>query len=165
VVLDLPQNSSGQDWWRIGVLVITLRFSFTWHPKHRNGGKMLSEKSSELNRVIIATLVLASATLLILPCAQAQNYKMETPIPPGITTPDKVDTRLGTLKFEGGVRGNRISIRHHLNSLRNAGSASSVLRYLPHYAAPQGAGAAVSSSFNRGSVNISIRVQCDSRGH
>jgi len=30
------------------------------------------------------------------------KYKMTTPIPPGITTPDKVDTRLGTLKFEGG---------------------------------------------------------------
>jgi hypothetical protein len=30
------------------------------------------------------------------------NTKYETAIPPGITTPDKVDTRLGTLKFEGG---------------------------------------------------------------
>jgi len=38
----------------------------------------------------------------MIPCAQAQQYKYETPIPPGITTPDKVDTRLGTLKFEGG---------------------------------------------------------------
>ncbi len=37
-----------------------------------------------------------------MPYAQAQKYKMETPIPAGITTPDKVDTRLGTLKFEGG---------------------------------------------------------------
>jgi hypothetical protein len=34
--------------------------------------------------------------------AQAQQYRYETPIPPGITTPDTVDTRLGTLKFEGG---------------------------------------------------------------
>ena len=63
---------------------------------------MLSEKSAELNRVIVATSVLVVATLVILPCAQAQKYKMETPIPPGITTPDKVETRLGTLKFEGG---------------------------------------------------------------
>src|SRR5271167_560995 len=63
---------------------------------------MLSEKSVKLNRVIVATSLLLVATLLILPCAQAQQYKMETPIPPGITTPDKVDTRLGALKFEGG---------------------------------------------------------------
>jgi len=53
---------------------------------------MLSEKSVKLNRVILATSVLLAATLIILPWAQAQQYKMETPIPPGITTPDKVDT-------------------------------------------------------------------------
>src|SRR5271167_4416229 len=63
---------------------------------------MLSEKSVGLNRAILATALLLVATLLIMPCTQAQQYKMETPIPPGITTPDKVDTRLGTLKFEGG---------------------------------------------------------------
>jgi hypothetical protein len=63
---------------------------------------MLSEQSVTLNRAILATSLLLVATLLILPCAQAQQYKMETPVPPGITTPDKVDTRLGTLKFEGG---------------------------------------------------------------
>src|SRR5271157_1366419 len=63
---------------------------------------MLSEQSVTLNRVITATSVVVVATLLILPRAQAQTYKMETPIPPGITTPGKVDTRLGTLKFEGG---------------------------------------------------------------
>src|SRR5271167_1602931 len=63
---------------------------------------MLSEKSVDLNRIIVAASVLVVTTLLIMPCAQAQKYKMETPIPPGITTPDRVDTRLGTLKFEGG---------------------------------------------------------------
>jgi len=63
---------------------------------------MLSEKSAEQSRAIFGTLVLMVATLLISSCAQAQQYKYETAIPPGITTPDKVDTRLGTLKFEGG---------------------------------------------------------------
>jgi hypothetical protein len=34
--------------------------------------------------------------------ANAQQYKMQTPIPPGIASPDKVETRLGTLKFFDG---------------------------------------------------------------
>ena len=51
---------------------------------------------------ISAALAGAIAMLLIVPCCQAQKYKMETVIPPSITTPDKVDTRLGTLRFEGG---------------------------------------------------------------
>jgi hypothetical protein len=63
---------------------------------------MRSEKSFNLNRVIVAASVLVVTTLFNMPCAQAQTYKMETPIPAGITTPDKVDTRIGTLKFEGG---------------------------------------------------------------
>jgi hypothetical protein len=42
------------------------------------------------------------AGLIVVSCAQAQTYKMETPIPAGITTPDKVETRIGTLKFDGG---------------------------------------------------------------
>src|SRR5271165_3812770 len=63
---------------------------------------MLSKKSVELNRATLAASLLLVAMLLTLPCAQAQQYKYETPIPPGITTPDKVETRLGTLKFEGG---------------------------------------------------------------
>ena len=63
---------------------------------------MLSEKSVRLAKIFIVRSVVFLATMLILPCAQAQQYKYETPIPPGITTPDKVDTRIGTLKFEGG---------------------------------------------------------------
>ncbi len=42
---------------------------------------MLSEKSVKLARVIVATSVLLVATLLSIPCAQAQKYKMETPTP------------------------------------------------------------------------------------
>src|SRR4051794_22352642 len=34
--------------------------------------------------------------------AKAPQYKMQTPIPPGIPPPDKVETRLGTLKFFDG---------------------------------------------------------------
>jgi hypothetical protein len=59
---------------------------------------MASAHSLRLPRfsLLIFTLLLA------IPCVQARTYKMETPIPSGITTPEKVDTRLGTLKFEGG---------------------------------------------------------------
>lgn len=31
-----------------------------------------------------------------------QQYKMQTPVPPGVAIPDKVETRLGTLSFFGG---------------------------------------------------------------
>ncbi len=62
----------------------------------------MPEKSAGFSRVIFATSVLVVATFIVLTNAQAQEYKMETPIPPGITTPDKVDTRIGTLKFDGG---------------------------------------------------------------
>jgi hypothetical protein len=34
--------------------------------------------------------------------AWGAEYKMTTPIPPGIETPDKVETRIGTLNFVGG---------------------------------------------------------------
>ena len=49
---------------------------------------------------------LATVALLMLACGSvpvaAQQYKMQTPIPPGIASPDKVETRLGTLKFFDG---------------------------------------------------------------
>lgn len=34
--------------------------------------------------------------------ANAQQYRMQTPVPPGIAIPDKVESRLGTLNFFGG---------------------------------------------------------------
>ena len=55
-------------------------------------------KIRSLSCVVALMIVVAPLPSL----AQAQKYKMETPIPPDITTPDKVDTRLGTLKFVGG---------------------------------------------------------------
>ena len=48
---------------------------------------------------------LAVAALLSSGCATShnpQNYKMTTPMPPGIASPDKVQTRLGTLRFFDG---------------------------------------------------------------
>lgn len=38
--------------------------------------------------------------------ANAEQYKMQTPIQPGIISPDAVETRLGTLKFFGGFPDN-----------------------------------------------------------
>jgi hypothetical protein len=64
---------------------------------------MRYERSVELTSLILTSAVLMiSTTLLCLTSAYAQKYKMETVIPGDITTPDKVDTRLGTLKFDGG---------------------------------------------------------------
>lgn len=50
-------------------------------------------------------VLLGLASLLMLTATHAQTspkMKMTTDIPASITTPDKVDTRIGTLKFEGG---------------------------------------------------------------
>ena len=50
-------------------------------------------------------IVLAVTSLLMLATTHAQDspkMKMTTDIPASITTPDKVETRIGTLKFEGG---------------------------------------------------------------
>ena len=46
----------------------------------------------------LASLLLALVSFAA--AAQAQEYK--TDIPPAITIPDSVDTRLGTLKFKDG---------------------------------------------------------------
>src|SRR5512137_1865691 len=48
--------------------------------------------------------ILFSAALIaaIATTAMGKDYKMTTPIPPGIETPDKVETRLGMLHFKGG---------------------------------------------------------------
>ena len=59
---------------------------------------MLSKKSAEVPTVRLAISILVIATMFILRGAQAQ-----APIPPAISTPDKVDTRLGTLDFKDGM--------------------------------------------------------------
>lgn len=51
--------------------------------------------------IALAVSALSLMALSAVP-ANAQQYKMQTPIPPGIASPDKVETRLGTLKFFDG---------------------------------------------------------------
>jgi hypothetical protein len=65
---------------------------------------MQETSSRSQGRPKLAALAIA-LTALVAAQAQAQprQYKMTTPIPPEITTPDKVDTRIGTLKFFDGV--------------------------------------------------------------
>ncbi|QQO32549.1 DUF1254 domain-containing protein [Bradyrhizobium diazoefficiens] len=48
---------------------------------------------------------LSLIALLVLP-ADAQQYKYETPMPPGVASPSSVETRLGTLKFFDGFPDN-----------------------------------------------------------
>lgn len=48
---------------------------------------------------------LSLIALLVLP-ANAQQYKYETPMPPGVASPNSVETRLGTLKFFDGFPDN-----------------------------------------------------------
>lgn len=49
--------------------------------------------------------VVSLMALLVLP-ASAQQYKYETPMPPGVASPGSVETRLGTLKFFDGFPDN-----------------------------------------------------------
>lgn len=51
--------------------------------------------------LLSAFSTLSLVALLVLP-ASAQQYKYETPMPPGVTSPNSVETRLGTLKFFDG---------------------------------------------------------------
>ena len=79
-------NSPGLS--RLGT--IKLQFSV------REGAGMKS-----LHRVALASAgALALTTAFV---AAQERYKMTTPIPPEITTPDKVETRIGTLNFVDGV--------------------------------------------------------------
>ena len=54
---------------------------------------------------VLASGLLCGALVCLWPAAWAQSPKMKmtTPIPPQITTPDTVDTRLGTLRFSNGM--------------------------------------------------------------
>jgi hypothetical protein len=56
-------------------------------------------------KLLVALLLSAVASLLVVTPIRAQTppkMKMTTDIPASITTPEKVDTRIGTLKFDGG---------------------------------------------------------------
>ena len=55
-----------------------------------------------LATTIAFTPARSHAQPLVGPPADAQ-FKFSTPMPPGVAMPDKVETRLGTLRFESGV--------------------------------------------------------------
>ena len=64
----------------------------------RKGNSMEAIRTKRL-----AAGILALALCAMMSYAQtARKMKMTTPIPPGISTPDSVQTRLGTLKFIDG---------------------------------------------------------------
>ncbi|EDY38269.1 conserved hypothetical protein [Cyanobium sp. PCC 7001] len=59
-----------------------------------------------LTRLLVATVVLAPAasTAQVLKGPPADpGLRFSTPAPPGVATPPSLDTRLGTLRFDGGV--------------------------------------------------------------
>jgi hypothetical protein len=62
---------------------------------------MLFEKSVVIPKVTLTSSVLIIAGLLAVPAAQGQ--KPDAAIPQNITTPDKVETRIGTLDFKDGM--------------------------------------------------------------
>jgi len=62
---------------------------------------MLFEKSVAIPKVTLTSSVLIIAGLLAIPAAQGQ--KPDAAIPASITTPDKVETRIGTLDFKDGM--------------------------------------------------------------
>ncbi len=70
---------------------------------------------------------------LCAPHAQAQTapkMKMTTPVPPGITTPDSVETRLGILKFTDGFPDDA-TIKKVLDNLDFQRGVQSVLAAIP----------------------------------
>jgi hypothetical protein len=54
-----------------------------------------------MNRSFVSFAALA-AVALAGPVGAAETYKFETPTPPGVSAPDTLDTRFGTLHFFGG---------------------------------------------------------------
>jgi len=51
-----------------------------------------------------SALIFLVAVAASLGSSTAAEYKMSTPTPPGIASPDKVETRFGTLNFFDGFR-------------------------------------------------------------
>ena len=58
-------------------------------------------KTKKLMTLALAGLMVSS--LAATASAKSPKMKMTTPIPPEITTPDKVETSIGTLKFKNGM--------------------------------------------------------------
>lgn len=53
-------------------------------------------------KVRMRVFSMLSLTALLMSPAGAQQYKYQTPLPPGISTPDKVETSIGTLNLRDG---------------------------------------------------------------
>ena len=64
---------------------------------------MRNESSIFIAAISVAVIIIS---VMVADGAMAAEYKYETPIPPGIATPDKVETRLGTLNFFDGFPDN-----------------------------------------------------------
>src|SRR5512137_1415786 len=47
-------------------------------------------------------LIAATAVSIAATASLGKDYRMTTPMPPGVASPDKVETRLGTLRFFDG---------------------------------------------------------------
>src|SRR5262245_58598315 len=56
---------------------------------------------SVMKRTLSALLVLSAVAIIAL-AADPLKYKYQTPIPPGVATPDKVETSIGTLNLKDG---------------------------------------------------------------
>ena len=51
----------------------------------------------------LAITVLLAASMTFTAWAESAKMKMTTPVPPGIATPDRIKTRIGTLNLFDGV--------------------------------------------------------------
>jgi hypothetical protein len=65
--------------------------------------KKTYRNSLNFSRVVAIALVTFSALAVVGVAAAEQRYKMTTPIPPEITTPNDVDTSIGKLNFFDGI--------------------------------------------------------------
>jgi hypothetical protein len=69
-------------------------------------------------RQLLATSLAVLMAAGVVWATEAPKMKMTTEIPPGITTPDSIDTRFGILKFFDGVPDNETvrKVYDHLDS-------------------------------------------------
>ncbi len=54
-------------------------------------------------KMMMTTVMVAALSAMCVTASAAEKFKYTTPIPEGITTPDKVETSIGTLNFTDGV--------------------------------------------------------------
>lgn len=76
------------------------------HQGHRKGVVTNAKKLALFVAKCKHQLLICSALTAIIACAASpitgQQYKMSTPIAPGVATPDKLDTSIGTLRMSDG---------------------------------------------------------------